>query len=152
MLPQIIPVPGIRPSECPVAEPGAGRLNTYPVPGADGLYAAYGDRRLLPVSIDVQVGEEPHSHGIDQLLFGAQTTFTLPSTVRLFDRPHAVESLGVPRQPMAVLYGGTTDWGAVVGTITYRVPLTASVWEIAGRQEPGQPQPVACLYFSKQPH
>lgn len=149
--PPIIGLPGLRPSGCLVPEPRAGRLRTYPIPSANGLYAAYGSRDLLPTRIDVSLGERPQRDDIGQLLFGAQTILVLPSAARLLDHPTPVTSLGVPRRPMAELYFPDIAYDDARRTTAYGFKLTASVWEIAGRRA-GRTRPVICLYFVRQPH
>lgn len=148
--PQLIGVPGLRPSRCSLPEPVAGLKRSYPVPRARGFYRAFGDRTLLPESIVVKTGKQPHLDGIDQLLFGAETTITLPSTARLLDGPKPFENLGVPGRPVAEVYHSQIEQDSALRTQTYRLKMTASVWEIAGRQLRGRADSVACLYFHRQ--
>ncbi len=149
-LPMVLPVAGLRPSRCALPEPAGGLRRTYPVRRAHGLYKAYGDTRLMPVSIALKLGEAPHLAGIDQILFGAETTIALPSDLRLVDGPNPVEMLGTPRRPMASVYHSRVGPGAQAGTTDYRLEMTASVWEIKAATPRRSGLSVACLYFHKQ--
>ncbi len=137
--PRILPVLGMRRSNCALPEPAAGRLAAYVIPGV-GAYAAYGDKALLPVKVAVTPGRG--HDGIDQLLFGAETTFTFRLAAQLDGHSNPVESLMVPRRPMAALWGAQTRRDDADGTVAYRLALTASVWEVAGHG-----WAAACLYF-----
>ena len=148
-MPRIIGLPGLRASLCPTSRPRSGRARTYPVRENGGFYAAYGDPGLLPIAVSVRLGGESHRNAIGQLLFGARTTFILRTAAPLLDQPRPVASLGVPRQPMAELYGATVTRDDRAATTAYRFPLTASVWEFAGRPRAGSNPQIACLYFSR---
>ena len=136
--PIILPMPGVVAATCPLPEPRTGELKSYPVPKI-GVYAAHGTASLLPVRVEVTRGEGPH--GMDEVLFGARTTFVFPRATRLSEAPSPIENVGKSRRMMKVLWGGRTGKSAG-GTTIYRIKVTAPAWEISGAKGGA-----ACLYL-----
>lgn len=147
----VLPIAGMRPSHCRLPEPASGLRKSYPAATARGVYRAYGDAGLLPLRMQVEIGDAKPTLPIGQFLFGASTTFDMPTGVDLPDGPNPVSNLGVPKRPMAGVYHPTVDPSPDGLSQSYRLEMTASAWEITGQKRAGHLPPVACLYFRGQP-